>query len=236
MNLPKSFTTVTTFSKVLAATLFILFPIAGFSLGLKYQKNLDSLTIDNKREDIPVIQKNIPKPTRVPTSILSPNKLGWYWYKNDTLDYYMDYPNSYIYSNDTESSVRFEKKLNYPHRIDNYIFINKGNSNQFLPGEVDDLKQMVMGETKVVMKKKSLPNQFKTYERLSDTYFGTKKALSFVNKNVWEAGEGAYLYVYIYEGKVDYVFGGLVNESKDLESNISYLELKEIISTLRFLD
>src|SRR5260221_1389123 len=36
-KLPKSLTTVTTFSKTLALIMFILFPILGFFLGIQYQ-------------------------------------------------------------------------------------------------------------------------------------------------------------------------------------------------------
>ena len=38
--LPKSFTTVTTLSKALAAVLFITFPFLGFYLGMQYEKRL----------------------------------------------------------------------------------------------------------------------------------------------------------------------------------------------------
>ncbi len=38
MALPKSLTTVTTFSKTLAMILFILLPFVGFYLGIQYQK------------------------------------------------------------------------------------------------------------------------------------------------------------------------------------------------------
>lgn len=41
MPLPKSFTTVTPFSKLLAMFLFILFPFVGFYLGTQYQRDLD---------------------------------------------------------------------------------------------------------------------------------------------------------------------------------------------------
>ena len=40
MSLPKSFTTVTPFSKVLAMILFIFLPFIGFSFGIKYQSSL----------------------------------------------------------------------------------------------------------------------------------------------------------------------------------------------------
>lgn len=41
MKLSKSLTTVTPFSKFLALSLFIIFPICGFFLGTTYQKALD---------------------------------------------------------------------------------------------------------------------------------------------------------------------------------------------------
>ena len=43
MTLPKSFTTVTTFSKILALVMFVTLPIVGFYLGIKYQNTLSSL-------------------------------------------------------------------------------------------------------------------------------------------------------------------------------------------------
>lgn len=41
MPLPKSLTTVTPFSKFIALFLFILFPFAGFYVGIQYQTKLD---------------------------------------------------------------------------------------------------------------------------------------------------------------------------------------------------
>jgi hypothetical protein len=43
MKLPKSFTTVTPFSKLLALSLFVIFPIIGFFLGVTYQKTVTPL-------------------------------------------------------------------------------------------------------------------------------------------------------------------------------------------------
>ena len=39
-KLPKSWTTVTPFSKALALSMLIVFPILGFLLGMKYQKEM----------------------------------------------------------------------------------------------------------------------------------------------------------------------------------------------------
>ena len=45
MKLPKSVTTVTPFSKTLALLMFILFPLAGFYIGMQYQKALDAYAL-----------------------------------------------------------------------------------------------------------------------------------------------------------------------------------------------
>ena len=52
MALPKSFTTVTTFSKILALVLFITMPITGFYLGMTYEKSLSSLKGADARTQI----------------------------------------------------------------------------------------------------------------------------------------------------------------------------------------
>lgn len=48
MNLPKSSTTVTTFSKVLAMFLFVLFPIVAFILGVQYQNRVLKSSCDQE--------------------------------------------------------------------------------------------------------------------------------------------------------------------------------------------
>ena len=234
MSIPKSITTVTAFSKMLAAFLFILFPLVGFRFGMSYQKSIDIILNDVQNQ---YEKKKMLRPTPTPTTVSSPNKMDWYRYMSDRLDYYFDYPKNFKYEVDAKSSAILEKKVPYLHRLNNHIFIDREESPQFSQTKIDELKQMIIGETKVISKNESsLPSKFKTYERLPDVYFGDKNTLSFVNKDVWEAGEGTSLYLYIYEGKDTYIFGGLTNDSKDGEDNISYSEFKEIISTLRFLD
>jgi len=46
------------------------------------------------------------------------------------------------------------------------------------------------------------------------------------------------LYIYLFENQANtrFVFGGFTSEIKELEDAISYIELKEIISTIRILD
>jgi len=226
MSLPKSLTTVTSFSKIFAGILFILFPLVGFRFGMLYQKSADIISNDESAQSE---RKIVLSPTSIPTPILSPNKSGWYRYISSNFDYYFDYPNTYSLGSDGS----LEKKVNYPHRTSSWIFINNG---LFSNAQLDILNRMSFGETIVIRKDEdTIPKEFNTYERLQDVFFGTKKIKSFVNKNVWE---GDHLYVYIYEGqgKVLHTFGGFTTEGNDAEDNISYSELKEVISTLRFLD
>lgn len=66
MTLPKSLTTVTIFSKILAMFLFLLLPFAGFYMGYRYyQSVIKSTTIDqiaeNSSTSIPIA--SIPAPT-----------------------------------------------------------------------------------------------------------------------------------------------------------------------------
>lgn len=61
MALPKSLTTVTTFSKTLALVLFITLPILGFYFGMEYQKGITP--------ELPPI--TTPTPTGYPSPSLS---------------------------------------------------------------------------------------------------------------------------------------------------------------------
>lgn len=61
MQLPKSFTTVTTFSKVIALTLFVLLPFIGFYLGFKYNQSVFVCNPVNK------MIVSIPRSTIIPT-------------------------------------------------------------------------------------------------------------------------------------------------------------------------
>lgn len=60
MKLPASLTTVTTFSKLVAMLLFILFPIIGFKLGMVYQKGVFEEIV---QENLPPVAIPVP-PTR----------------------------------------------------------------------------------------------------------------------------------------------------------------------------
>lgn len=222
MVLPKSLTTVTLFSKALAALLFILFPLIGFQYGMMYQQSIKNTS----KEAV------IPPPTPTQPPISSPSKTSWNRYMSKNLDYYIDYPKTFGYAEESENTVSFEKRVDYPHKTNCWIFIN---DEIFSKEELSILSKMSLGEARVVKKdENTLPNKFNIYKRLPDITLGSKTAKSFVNSQVWE---GDHLYVYVYEeqGKSPFVFGGFTREDKEQDS-ISYAELQEVVFTLRFLD
>lgn len=233
MKIPKSLTTVTTFSKILAMILFVMLPILSFKLGMSYQKKLNVLPfVATPTSTL------IPSPVKI--KIPSPNKPGWLRYMRDDFDFYLDYPNTYGYNKQgDDDEILFEKNLvKTPHGVDNYIDVIKGQSFHQTKEKINELKKMIIGEKKVVTIDQFDPimDQFNTYERLQDVFIDNKRMKAFVNRKSFESPEGTSYYLYIYEDKVDYIFGTLTTESKDSLDNISYSEFKEIISTVRFLD
>lgn len=58
MALPKWATTVTPFSKMLALSMLIIFPIIAFILGMKYQELVDRINY-NSFNKVEIIQKNL---------------------------------------------------------------------------------------------------------------------------------------------------------------------------------
>ena len=249
MRLPKSLTTVTRFSKILAMILFILFPILGFKLGMDYQKKFIDAVQKNKNENSQPIEKNI-SPT--PKLVSSPNKIGWYRYISDNYDYYIDYPNNYIYHKDYDDSktpkiidVYFEKLVNYPHAVNPILNIQSSNDQYYDKKFVENMKNMSIGETKTpnidkcqleTVNKESCMSFLGTYERLSDVNIGNKRLMSFIDRKL-HGDDKRSEYYYIYEGNnVDYTIIGDTNESTDSPENMPSAEFKEIISTIRFLD
>src|ERR1700722_15113507 len=70
MKLPKSFTTVTPFTKMLALSMLIIFPICGFFLGIYYQQVQDM----NKSQQVTVEYKML-KPTYSSNPSVIPTKI-----------------------------------------------------------------------------------------------------------------------------------------------------------------
>ena len=62
MKLPKSFTTVTPFTRIFALSMLIIFPICGFFFGMYYQQLLDI----NKPQQV-IIEYKMQKQTYSPT-------------------------------------------------------------------------------------------------------------------------------------------------------------------------
>ncbi|MEK7186617.1 MAG: hypothetical protein AAB675_04650 [Patescibacteria group bacterium] len=97
MALPKSLTTVTTFSKILALFLFILLPFAGFYAGYKYRAGTYVPT--------PIVQNNpVPIPNPYPTSTNQTiDTSTWKTYENNFFS--ILYPSSWI--PDTKPSQKY---------------------------------------------------------------------------------------------------------------------------------
>ncbi len=85
-RLPKSLTTVTTFSKLVALLLFILLPFVGFLLGANYQAKLDSL----KSQNSAIIPSISPTPTGI-----SADTTSWITYTNPKYGYSIKHPPSW---------------------------------------------------------------------------------------------------------------------------------------------
>jgi hypothetical protein len=66
MRLPKSFTTVTPFTRMLALSMLIIFPICGFFLGIYYQQ----IQYMNKPEKV-VVEYKMLRPTYPPNSFVT---------------------------------------------------------------------------------------------------------------------------------------------------------------------
>lgn len=145
----------------------------------------------------------------------------------------IDYPKNYSYSIDDKGAISFEKVVDYPHRTNSWIFINK---NLLDREELIALNTMKLGEKRIIKKEgTTIPDNFNVYERLPNKMFGDKEAKSFVNKNIWE-GDQLYLYLIENRDKTLYLFGGFINDYGDSEDNITYAEFNSIISTFRILD
>src|SRR5271166_2512755 len=101
MTLPKSLTTVTTLSKILAMALFIIFPFVGFYLGMKYQEKITPKTeyVSNNIE--PMQDASTVLPTSMPNLIASAasvptinpvEKANWKTYTNTKYGFSFKYP------------------------------------------------------------------------------------------------------------------------------------------------
>jgi len=108
MVLPKSLTTVTTFSKILALFLFLLLPFAGFYAGYKYREGTYVAT--------PIVQNNpTPIPSPYPTST---NQIidtsTWKTYADTALGFSFKYPEKLtLKENNTNIVLNNYKEIGY---------------------------------------------------------------------------------------------------------------------------
>jgi hypothetical protein len=169
---------------------------------------------------------------------LSPSP-GWKRYIDDNGDYYLDFPDYFAWNKQGETKdILFEKNLvKELHGVDNYIEIIKEQSIQQTKEKIKKLKNMLVGEKKVVTID-SLDQQmdrFRTYERLPDVFINDKKMMIFLNNKPFEMPDGTSEYIYIYEGNIDYIVLGITNENKESLDYINFSEFNKIILTLHFL-
>lgn len=102
-NLPKSLTTVTTFSKLIALFLFILLPFAGFFVGIRYQEKLGGLSFEKTNTACTMEAKICPDGSSVgrtapkcefaacPTPTPNPTA-NWKTYTNSGFSFSFKYP------------------------------------------------------------------------------------------------------------------------------------------------
>ncbi len=83
MKLPKEVTTVTTFSKLFALSLFVILPFYGFYLGMVYQQTINGVI------DLESTPQTIAVPHPTPTSLANVN---WQTYRNSTYGIEIQYP------------------------------------------------------------------------------------------------------------------------------------------------
>ncbi len=113
--------TVTTFSKYLALSMFIIFPIIGFYLGMKYQEQLSSNKLVEAQNS--TIYKVTPT--------LSPNLItqDWQVYINKSYNYTFKVPKDWIIKGESSDNVIFvnSSDIKYFNDTQQLPHLSKGN-------------------------------------------------------------------------------------------------------------
>lgn len=111
MKLSPSFTTVTSFSKILAAVLFVSLPFAGFFLGMEYQKGIAPVILNQFNQQVPIVI--------TPSPVLDPTA-NWKTYINTSYKYSIKYPLNWtiVVKGDADPSTFYAPYLESPCNYD----------------------------------------------------------------------------------------------------------------------
>jgi len=111
MKLPKSWTKVTTFSKIFAMLLFVSSPFVGFYLGINYQQakhsrqiSVENILVNQSITPTPVSYQEPPTLKPVPT-IGDSSDTAWTKYTNSQLRFSFDYPSQLLVEEKTDFSI-----------------------------------------------------------------------------------------------------------------------------------
>jgi len=103
VDLPKSLTTVTTLSKIVATVLFVTLPLGAFYLGIKYQKATSPIPVEPETSiATPTFKPTIPRPSTDSTT-------GWKTFNNGSLSF--EVPLDFQIATDDNSKPSFGSNL-----------------------------------------------------------------------------------------------------------------------------
>ena len=109
--MPKSLTTVTTLSKIIAGTLFVALPFVGFVLGVQYGQSLGRFQAVEQT----IEQQTLPMPTTVQQESMTSKNVpaNWKEFKDEVSGFSMHYPDSWTVEKlDTQKLGTFAFMLN----------------------------------------------------------------------------------------------------------------------------
>lgn len=205
MPLPKSLTTVTTFSKIIALILFILLPFAGFYLGYKYSLSTSS----------PVLENNL-----IQTSSSVSNSIAsWKTYSDKNNNYTFKYPSEWILTASNSepcTGVYLNPSINLPRLCPGIIrvVVRDGHGLNRFDTEVGMTKDgLKLKKEDLSMNSRKVTKLYGIYPDWDSEYSGDKVIFYFVDLNYKTL-------------EIEYLSNSLVSDySKQFE---------EIVSTFKF--
>lgn len=231
MPLPKSLTTITPFSKLLAMALFIAFPLVGFFLGTLYQEKVELLKKRMQEESLSIPRSPTPSPIKI-------SSRGWKVHEDEALQYSIEFPQEFEIKCNGEACT-IAKEFGLGRGPFNSIQILASVADEPIPGysfsivEETVLRELEVGQSKVV---RNLPSgsgldNFYRYKRLSDMKIGGMNVRVYENLSPWEYPENTtQFYILFDNGSIFYRIVAYVGE------DISKSMLNEILSTFSSLN